>query len=568
MSTSPFEVPGYEILEKLGEGAMATIWKARQLSLDRIVAIKILRPEWHRDVDAMASFRKEAMGAARLKHSGIIQMFDAGESANAVYFIMEYVEGYTIGESIHQNGPMDEATALTVALSVAMALNYAWKTGQMIHCDIKPDNIMIDHDGTVKVADLGLARALGPTANGGEAGYIVGTPNYISPEQARGEANLDCGTDIYALGATLYHMVTGRLPFGDTPGTAPLARQQTDFLLDPLDLNPNLTPALGALIERLMIKDRQLRPSSWEKIIADLQEVRDGYLPLGDLPPPGASTVLCSSWRAENPGQQRPPATPKSKPTSPPPTTPQKPRKTLKITGQAVQPHQRRQQHNWAGIAIAIILLGVAAYAGAYLSLKFSGKLPTHVEKSVFAPVHKLYGIVSNLLPAPPPATNETDTAMMELEARLLHPVTTGRQTATASNSSTNMDSTATNHSAAGISSNSRKPHSALYRRAMRFHDFECTVYRQYNGQMSLPVTELIEKACRQATSDFNACREAQSNKKAVEPYIQRCYQLLADAQLSAKVVTNTATSSTGPLPPLPSMDLPAENPPAPATTP
>ena len=568
MSTPGFDLPGYEILEKLGEGGMAAVWKARQLSLDRMVAIKILSPEWRTDADAMARFRKEAMSAARLKHSGIIQVFDAGETADAVYFVMEFIDGYTIGHRIHKRGALDEETALDITLGVAAALSYAWESGKTIHCDIKPDNIMIDRDGTVKVADLGLARALGPSGSTGHDDYIVGTPNYISPEQARGEANLDCATDVYALGATLYHMVTGRLPFGDTPGTAPLERQQTDFLLDPLDLNQNLTPALGALIERMMIKDRTLRPKVWNNVIADLQEVREGYLPPGELPPAGASTVLRGAWRIANPGKRRMQV-----------SAPKKNVMTVSSgsfepgASHAAQntPALARRPRNWTLVIIQIIIIAslIAIGLGAtYMYLALHDKLPPTLRmnkngdvKKLPKPLAKTTGTVEHvalgtnaaatvLVPAPHETpTNVTPVAVATTNVAPTPVVAPETNVVAVVAPPTNVPPVAaTNHA----------PRTAHYQRAGRFFNYALDLYSSFSGKMNIPVVQRVEIALRQAVSDFNASGEAQFDKANVDRRVQRCFQLLADARLSSKVAPPPGFTASS-LPPLPSMDLPPE---------
>ena len=513
----------------------------------------------------MARFRKEAMSAARLKHSGIIQVFDAGETVDAVYFVMEFIDGYTIGHRIHKRGALDEETALDITLGVAAALSYAWESGKTIHCDIKPDNIMIDHDGTVKVADLGLARALGPGGSTGHDEYIVGTPNYISPEQARGEANLDCATDVYALGATLYHMVTGRLPFGDTPGTAPLERQQTDFLLDPLDLNQNLTPALGALIERMMIKDRTLRPKVWNDIIADLQEVREGYLPDGDLPPAGASTVLRGAWRIANPGKRRMQV-----------SAPKK--NVMTISAGAFEPGAShaaqntpalaRRPRNWTLVIIQIIIIAslIAIGLGAtYMYLALHNKLPPTLRRNKAGDVKKL--------PRPPPKhTGTVEQVGLATGATATVLVPAPRATPT------NAEPVAVTHTPPVAVSDTQVvaaprtnaptplapgqvPRSAHYQRAGHFFNYALDLYSSYTGKMNIPVVQRVEFALRQAISDFNASREAQFDRSNVDRRIQRCFQLLADARLSSKVATPPGFTASS-LPPLPTMDLPPEPPP------
>ena len=158
--SAPFELPGFEILEKLGEGGMATVWKARQLSLDRIVAIKVMSSVLAEDADDVERFQAEARSAAKLKDQGIVQVYDADAHNGMYYFVMEFVAGYSVGDWIRRSGAIDESDILLVAESVAAALAHAWEKESIVHCDIKPDNVMIDGDGTVKVADLGLARSI------------------------------------------------------------------------------------------------------------------------------------------------------------------------------------------------------------------------------------------------------------------------------------------------------------------------------------------------------------------------------------------------------------------------
>ena len=197
---SPMQIPGFEMIAKLGEGGMASVWKARQLSLDRIVAIKILSSRMASDADDVQRFQFEAQSAAKLKHPGIVQVYDAACEQGIYYFVMEYVAGYTVGQWLRRKGVLPFEDALLVADGVADALGYAWSKAGIIHCDIKPENVMIDADGTVKVADLGLARTIRTMGAQAEIADIMGTPAFISPEQAEGRQDLDCRTDIYSLG--------------------------------------------------------------------------------------------------------------------------------------------------------------------------------------------------------------------------------------------------------------------------------------------------------------------------------------------------------------------------------
>ena len=155
-----FMLPNFEVLGLLGRGGMASVWKARQISLDRYVAVKILSSSFSTDPEDIRRFRQEARTAAQLKHPGIVQIYDANFSDGVYYFVMELVDGYTMGELLRRKGRVTEEDALIVAESVALALDYAWSHYQMVHCDIKPDNIMVDADGALKVTDLGLCRSV------------------------------------------------------------------------------------------------------------------------------------------------------------------------------------------------------------------------------------------------------------------------------------------------------------------------------------------------------------------------------------------------------------------------
>ncbi len=286
------EIAGYEILGEIGSGANATVYKARQISLGRLVAIKVLRPELRHDAVSVAQFRLEANAVAMLKHSNILWVHEAGEVEGRPYFVMEFVSGYSVGQWIARKGRLDVSDALAVAESVARALKYAWDRAGLIHCDIKPDNILVDEDGIVKVADFsGLSRDNLRPESELIRRFTIGTPNYMSPEQVSGLVDLDARADIYALGALLYHMVTGLLPFKDLSDEEAMRQQAAGYLADPLEIVPALPPGMVSLIEKLMVKDRNARPANWDVVLSDLARVRAGRAPAPPLPLPGASTV-------------------------------------------------------------------------------------------------------------------------------------------------------------------------------------------------------------------------------------------------------------------------------------
>jgi serine/threonine-protein kinase len=292
---APLDIPGFEIIDKLGEGGMATVWKARQISLDRIVAIKILSNRLADDDADIERFQQEAQAAAKLKHQGIVQVYDANASAGNYYFVMEYIAGYSVGDWIRRKKVLSEADALLVAECVADAMAYAWNKERIVHCDIKPDNIVIDSDGTVKVADLGLARSISST--GEEVDEIMGTPAYISPEQSIGQDDLDCRADMYSLGAMMYHMVTGRTLFHGQGETQVLHSQVQGQDEDVLDLNPDLSMGFCWLVEKLLMKDRDYRGADWMEVVEDIDLVKAGRMPSGEEFPAGYSTIERSEKR-------------------------------------------------------------------------------------------------------------------------------------------------------------------------------------------------------------------------------------------------------------------------------
>lgn len=296
------KIPGYELLEQVGEGSMAVVWRAHQKSLDRDVAIKVLKPELSRDMDEVRDFVREARAAAAIKHPNVIQVIDIAQHESTFYIVMEMIHGPSVGELIKQRGRFPQKRALHVALPVARALAQAWESKNIIHRDIKPHNILIDEDGTVKLSDLGLAKMVSanmPTQDDSE--LTVGTPNYISPEQARGDTGIDCRTDMYGLGASIYHMITGRLPFGDLETVEALKSQIEGHLPNPRDLAPDISPGLVQLITRLMMKNPSDRYKDWHRAVRAIERVATGHLLIHKHADPEKSTIS-------------PPATPRHQP--------------------------------------------------------------------------------------------------------------------------------------------------------------------------------------------------------------------------------------------------------------
>jgi eukaryotic-like serine/threonine-protein kinase len=280
-------IPGYEILCKLGKGAMATVYKARQLSLDRTVAIKLLPKKLSQSPDFVERFYKEGRAAARLSHPNMVQAIDVDATPDGQqhYFVMEYIEGKSLYDLMAapptgEGRSFSEAEALDIMIQIGQSLAHAHSRG-LIHRDVKPKNIMLTPEGVAKLTDLGLARDTDDKqAALSEAGKAYGTPYYISPEQIRGDVDIDHRADIYSLGATFYHLVTGRPPFeGDSPATV-MHKHLKQALLPADHVNAALSTGVGEIIDVAMAKRREERYRTMDELIEDLKSVRQGNPPI------------------------------------------------------------------------------------------------------------------------------------------------------------------------------------------------------------------------------------------------------------------------------------------------
>jgi len=267
------QLPGYQILNKCGAGAMAVVYKAKQLSLDRVVAVKVLPKRLSRNAEFVERFYREGRAAAQLNHANIVQAIDVAEANGYHYFVMEFVEGCTVYDELADGKVYSEEEAVDIITQIARALLHAHERG-FIHRDVKPKNIMLTRERVAKLADMGLARETTDVqAAMAEAGRAYGTPYYIAPEQIRGEVDIDHRADLYSLGATFYHMVTGRVPFeGPTP-SAVMHKHLKEPLTPPDHLNTKLTSGCGAMIEMLLAKNRDDRYPSARELLVDLERL-------------------------------------------------------------------------------------------------------------------------------------------------------------------------------------------------------------------------------------------------------------------------------------------------------
>lgn len=273
-------IPGYEILELLGQGSMGTVYKARQIALDRFVAIKVLRAELAEQTRYLERLQREAKLTARLDHPHVVKGIDYGVAQGQPYFVMEFAEGNSLKQLLQQRGRFRESDAIEIAMQVAGALENAHRHG-IVHRDVKPGNIVLSSDGLAKLTDLGLARRPGdPTVT--HTGATMGTPQYISPEQARNPSAVDIRSDIYSLGATLYHLVTGSPPFAGES----LADLLTKVLFEQAEAassrESSVSSGFSLVLRKMLAKDPARRYQTPGELLDDLRRVRAHESPAVD----------------------------------------------------------------------------------------------------------------------------------------------------------------------------------------------------------------------------------------------------------------------------------------------
>lgn len=254
----------YKILEKVGSGGMASVYKAQDILLDRIVAVKILHSKYASDHDFVVRFRQEAQAAAKLSQPNIVNIYDVGYDENAHYIVMEYVRGETLKDYIEKHGHLPINTSIQISFDIGEALEHAHANG-IVHCDIKPHNILVTETGRIKVADFGIARAINSSSSTKDEKSVLGSVHYFSPEQASG-GKIDERTDIYSLGVVMYEMMTGVVPFeGDTAISVALQHVQNDIPL-PTKYNRRIPQ----LVERVILKAMAKNPDDRFQTISEM----------------------------------------------------------------------------------------------------------------------------------------------------------------------------------------------------------------------------------------------------------------------------------------------------------
>jgi serine/threonine protein kinase len=266
-------VGDYTLIKPIGIGGMGEVFMAEQKSMQRIVALKILLPALVNNKSSLERFFREVRTLAKIEHPNIAQAIEAGIEDDVCYFSMTYIKGDDLSSVIKRKTRLDEIPALKIIRDVAATLDYAWQKHKLIHRDVKPSNIMLSSEGTVKLLDLGISKIYGVDEEElTQRGVMVGSPYYVSPEQAKGE-EVDFHADMYSLGATFFQMVTGQPPFDSETTLGIVSKHLCDPVPDPREINPELSEKTAAVIVKMLAKKRYDRFPDWQKIINECNDI-------------------------------------------------------------------------------------------------------------------------------------------------------------------------------------------------------------------------------------------------------------------------------------------------------
>ena len=267
------EIEGFTIERYLGSGAMGEVYLAKQSTMNREVALKIMTNDSMTQEDDKERFVREVQTLAKLNHPNIVSAISAGEFEHGAFLAMTYITGSTVEDKVQRDGPMNEKDALNCIIAVADALKYAWDNRKILHRDIKPANFMIDDGGEVHLMDMGIAKSMESDYDITVAGMVMGTPYYMSPEQSAAE-KLDQQSDIYSLGASLYHMVTGNPPYKGGSPMQIMAKKLSEDPEEPKRIKPEISDRMNTLIKKFMAIDKKKRVQDWDEAIELLKKAK------------------------------------------------------------------------------------------------------------------------------------------------------------------------------------------------------------------------------------------------------------------------------------------------------
>ena len=282
----------YQVLRPLGAGGMADVFLARDLNLQREVAVKVLRPDFSRDTGFRVRFLQEARAAANLTHPNIVTIYDFGEDPQRLFIVMEFVDGTDLKTLIHRRTSIPRAAALDLLIQVCDGVGYAHRAG-LVHCDLKPQNILVSNAERAKITDFGIARALASIPLDEQRDIVWGSPQYFSPEQASG-ASPSPASDVYSLGVVLYEMLTGRLPFEAADPRLLAELHQVGPVLPPSHYDPSIPPALDQIIQKVLSKE----PAARYRTADQFSHVLQSFAAEGPLPLPDFSHTATQAFRS------------------------------------------------------------------------------------------------------------------------------------------------------------------------------------------------------------------------------------------------------------------------------
>jgi serine/threonine-protein kinase len=341
----------YEVLEELGAGGMGRVYRAKNVTLERVVALKTLAPIFSADEAFVQRFLKEARAAARLNHPNIVQIYDFGCEEGIYYLAMEYVDGPSL-RALLGHARLAERDAIVLVRHAVAALGVAHAAG-IVHRDIKPDNLMLTAKrDRLKLVDLGIAKRMDEDKGLTQTGQAVGTPQYISPEQIRGVKDIDARADIYSLGATLFQLVTGRAPYEGSSGALVMSMHLTHPLPDPRKFVPGLSEGICRVLRKMMAKDRNERYPDVLALDRDLYKLQVGQTPEPVEPSASGIETFVSTERSDAPAAARTPSSRSAAPAASEPRAEAKP-PTATPSASAPAPAFREEDLHFVEVELA-----------------------------------------------------------------------------------------------------------------------------------------------------------------------------------------------------------------------